>query len=137
MWQIYFSRFLKSVFLITLEIRCLMVRSNYVRKYDTTTLRVGSSFSWHLSRTNWNNVTATFCFGLSLWHTFIMSQVRYLFVQRVTFSDDFRITLNYGSCWNVYIVYGSYVIKWSYFSWFFFVLPTNVLIIMIFLMMLR
>ena len=32
------------MFLITLEIRCLSVRSYYVRKYDIITLRVGSSF---------------------------------------------------------------------------------------------
>ena len=42
MWQLYFSRFLKNAFLIILEIRYLLVRSNYVRKYDTVTLRVGS-----------------------------------------------------------------------------------------------
>ena len=34
----------KNVFLTTLEMRCLLVRSNYVRKLDTITLRVGSSF---------------------------------------------------------------------------------------------
>ena len=42
MWQLHFSRFLKNAFLIILEIRYLLVRSNYVRKYDTVTLRVGS-----------------------------------------------------------------------------------------------
>ena len=44
MWQLYFPRFLKNKFLIILEIRYLLVRSNYVRKYVTITLRVGSSF---------------------------------------------------------------------------------------------
>ena len=44
MRQLHFSRFLKDVFLIMLEIRDLLVRSNYVLKYDTITLRVGSSF---------------------------------------------------------------------------------------------
>ena len=38
----------------------------------------------------------------------------------VSFFDDVRITLNYGNCWNVWIVYGSYVIKSSYFSYMFF-----------------
>ena len=47
MWQLHFSRFLKNVFLITLEIRCLLVRSNYLRKYDTVTLRIGASFLGH------------------------------------------------------------------------------------------
>ena len=42
MWQLYFPRFLKNKFLIILEIRYLLVRSNYVRKYDTVTVRVGS-----------------------------------------------------------------------------------------------
>ena len=46
-----------------------------------------------------------------------MSQLCYLFVQRVTFFDDVRIMLNYANCWNVSIVYESYVIKWSFFSY--------------------
>ena len=44
MWQLYFPRFLKNAFLIILEICYLLVRSNYVRKYDTITLRVGALF---------------------------------------------------------------------------------------------
>ena len=43
-WQPHFSRFLKHVFLITLEIRRLLICCNYVRKYGTITLRVWSSF---------------------------------------------------------------------------------------------
>ena len=127
MWQLHFSKFLNQVFIITLEIRCYLVRSNYVRKYETITLGAGSSFLdyflWYVSITYWNNVTATFHFRLSLWRTFITSQLRYLFVQMVSFFDDVRIkmvlffddvgiTLNYGNCWNVRIMYGSYVIKW-------------------------
>ena len=42
MWQLHFNRLLKNTFLIILEIRYLLVRSNYVRKYDTVTLRAGS-----------------------------------------------------------------------------------------------
>ena len=106
-----FSRLLTNEFLITLEIRCLQVRSNCVRKYNTIPLRVGSSFLitffWYICITNWNSVTVY----LSLWRAFITSQLRFLFVQMVTFFDDVRITLNYGNCWNVWIVYGSYVIK--------------------------
>ena len=37
-----FSRFLKNAFLVILEIRYLLARSNYVRKYDTVTLHVGT-----------------------------------------------------------------------------------------------
>ena len=42
MWQLHFNRLLKNTFLIILEIRYLLVRSNYAGKYDTVTLRVGS-----------------------------------------------------------------------------------------------
>ena len=44
MWQLHFSRVLKDVFLTILERRCLLVRSSYVRKYDTITSGVGYSF---------------------------------------------------------------------------------------------
>ena len=37
-------RFLENVFLLTLEMYCLLVRSNYVRKLDTISLRAGSLF---------------------------------------------------------------------------------------------
>ena len=39
-----FSRFSENEFLITLEMRCLLLRSNYVRKSDTITLGAVSSF---------------------------------------------------------------------------------------------
>ena len=42
MWQQHFNWFLKIAFLIILEIRYILVRSNYVRKYETVILRVGS-----------------------------------------------------------------------------------------------
>ena len=42
--RIKVSRFLENVFLITLEMHCLLVRSNYVRKLDTINLRAGSLF---------------------------------------------------------------------------------------------
>ena len=41
MWQLHFNRFLRDAFLILLQIPYLL-RSSYVRKYDTVTLRVGS-----------------------------------------------------------------------------------------------
>ena len=43
MWQLQFLRFLKNALLIILDIRYLLLRSNFVRKYATITLRVGSS----------------------------------------------------------------------------------------------
>ena len=120
MWQLHFSRFLKHVFLKALEIRCLLICSKYVRKYDTVCVfdpHFWITFLWYVCITYWNNVTATFRFRLLLRRNFIMSQLRYSFVRMVSFFDDVRITLNYGNCWNVWIVYGSYVIKWSYFSY--------------------
>ena len=75
MQQLHFSRFLKSVFLITLEIRRSLVRSNYVRKYDTTTLRVGSSY---LARQVFDNVDILIpWFALNM---DIMLQSRFIFV---------------------------------------------------------
>ena len=89
MWQLHFSRFLKHVFLITLEIRRLLVCSNYVRNYDTITLRVCPhfwiTFLWYDCITSRNNVTTTFRFCLLLWGNFITSQLNYLFVQMVSF----------------------------------------------------
>ena len=104
MWQLHFSRSLKNIFLITLEIRYLPGRFNYVQKYDTVSLCVGSSF-WYVCITYWNY----FRLPLPLRHNYVI----YLF-KVLSFFDDVIITLNYGNCWNVWIVYGSYVIKWSY-----------------------
>ena len=42
--RIKVSRFLENVFLITLEMHCLLVHSNYVWKLDTLSLRAGSLF---------------------------------------------------------------------------------------------
>ena len=44
-------------------------------------------------------------FCLLLRDNFITSQLRCLFVQMVSFLDDVRITLHYGNCWNLWIVY--------------------------------
>ena len=44
MSQLHFNRFLKNAFLMILGNRYLLVRSNYVHKYDAITLRVGSNF---------------------------------------------------------------------------------------------
>ena len=52
----------------------------------------------------------------------------------VSFFDNVRITLNYGNCWNVWIAYRSYAIKWSCFNYIVFKL-TNFLIMLIFLIM--
>ena len=104
-------------FIVTLEIRWLLVRSNFVRKCDTIYLLVGSSFLDYVYKTYWNNFTATFHLRLPLWLILITSQLRHSFVQRVTFLDDVRTILNYGNSWNMWIPYGSYVIKWSFFNY--------------------
>ena len=70
------------------------------------------TFSWFVSTTNWNISTVAFRFRLSLWHTFITSQLGYLLVQRVTYFDHVRITLKYENCWNVCIVY--FLVRCSY-----------------------
>ena len=65
-----FSRFLKDVFWIILEIRYLLLRSNYVHKYDLITLRVRFSFSdffvWNVCIMYWCYVLLLF----SLWDVF-------------------------------------------------------------------
>ena len=88
-----------------------------VCRFASWVLIFGLPFSWYVCITYWNNVTPMFCFHLSLWRIFITSQLHYLFVQRITFFDDVRITLNYGNCWNVWITYRSYAIKWPFFSY--------------------
>ena len=75
------------------------------------------TFLGYVCITYWNNVTVTFCFRLLLRRNFFTSKLSYLFTQMVSFYDDVRIKLNYGNCWNVWILYGSYVVKWSYFSY--------------------
>ena len=74
MWQLHFSRFLKHVFLITLEIQLLCVFGPH---FWMTIL-------WYAYITYWNNVTATFRFCLLLRRNFITSKSRYIFV-RCTF----------------------------------------------------
>ena len=65
-----FSGFLKDVFWIILEIRYLLLRSNYVHKYDLITLRVRFSFSdffvWNVCIMYWCYVLLLF----SLWDVF-------------------------------------------------------------------
>ena len=56
MWQIHFSRFLENVFLITLEMHCLLACSNYVRKLDTITLHAGSSFLGYFYEVRLHNI---------------------------------------------------------------------------------
>ena len=117
-FQVSKTRILSNI----INARCLLVRSNEVRKYDTITLRVGSSFLDSFFVVRLHNVLkyviAMFHFRLSLWHTFIASELRYVSVQMVSFFDNVRITLNCGNCWNLWILNGSDVIKWSYFGYF-------------------
>ena len=121
MWQLHFSRFLESVFWITLEMRCLLVRSNYLRKLGTITLRGGSSFLGYIFVVRLHNIIATtlqlrfvfvcHCDIVLLRHNYVISLFK---GERF---DGVRITLNSGNCWNVWILYGTYVRRWSFFSW--------------------
>ena len=79
-----FSRFMQNVFLITLEMRRLLVCPSYVRKHMRIGPHIWITFLWYVCIPCWSNVAATFRFRLSLSHTFIMSQLPYLFVQRGT-----------------------------------------------------
>ena len=113
MWQLHFARFLKHVFLITLGIRRLLICTTYRNTMQLLCIfgrYFCSTFLWYVCTTYWNNATATFRFHFLLRLNFFTSQLRYLFVQMVSFFDNVRITLNYGNCWNVWIVSESYVI---------------------------
>ena len=130
-WQLHFSRFLKHVFL-----------TMHLTMYEHT-IQLLCMFGPHFwitflcdCITYWNNLTAMFRFRLLLRCNFITSQLRFLFVQMVSFFDDVRITLDYGNCKNVWIVYGSYILKWSYFSYIIFQ-AHQLLLVLIFLIILR
>ena len=119
MSQLHFSRFLKNVFLIALEILCLLVRSNYARKYDTI-LRVGSSFLDYFFVGHLHNVLKKSYSPFVIVTYFYCIKVTLFIFSNDYVSNDVRVMLNYGNCWNLWIVCGSYVIKWSYFSYIFF-----------------
>ena len=77
MWQLTFSRFLKNVFLITLEMRCLWyvltTYGNTIQLFCVLGPYFSVTFVWCVCMACWSNVTATFCFCLSLWHNSITS----------------------------------------------------------------
>ena len=81
MWQLHFFRFLNKIFLIILEICYLLVRSNYLSKYDTITFLIfGWLLVWYVCITHWNKVTATSRFCSEFWHIFWRhNYVMYLF----------------------------------------------------------
>ena len=54
--RIKVSRFLENVFLITLEMHCLLVRCNHVRKLDKISLRAGSLFLGYFFVVRLNNL---------------------------------------------------------------------------------
>ena len=60
---------------MTLEMPCLLVGSNYLRKYDTITLRVGSSFLAHQLFDNIDIWIPWFALNME-----IMLQSRFIFV---------------------------------------------------------
>ena len=100
-WQRHFSRFLKNVFLIILEIRCLFVRSKYLRKYHKITLCIGFSFlDWFICGTFAKCIEITlqllFVF-VCYWDVFLISHNYVLYLFKVLlFLDDIIIKLNYG-----------------------------------------
>ena len=114
MRQLHFSSFLKNLFLKTLEMRCLLVQLLCV-------------LCPHFRITFLDYIVTYFCYVTS---TLFICWKGHIF-------DDVRITLNYGNCWNTWIVCASYVIKWSFSSWSFMSQLTNFLIMLIFLIMLR
>ena len=142
--QLHFSRFLKHIFLLTLKIRRLLVRSNYLRKSDTITLRVWSSFSiiflWYVCIKSWNNVTATFRFRLLLRRNFITYFI--LFNNFTYFFKWFRFLMTLELRWITEIVETGElcmeVTLWNgkILVTLFFKL-TNFLIMLVFLIMLR
>ena len=120
--QQHFSRFLKHVFLVTLLTHVvywyvLTKYGNMIQILCVLGSHFWIPFLWYVCITYWNNVIAMFHFRLSLLHTFIASELRYVSVQMVSFFDNVRITLNCGNCWNLWILNGSDVIKWSYFGY--------------------
>ena len=89
-----FSRFLKDVFWIILEIRYLLLRSNYVHKYDLITLRVRFSFLEFFCVERLHNVSML-CFAfVFIVRCFLLRQnhVIYLF-DVLTLFDNVRTTL--------------------------------------------
>ena len=110
MWQLHFSRLLKHIFLITLEMRCLLTTyGNTIQLFCVLGPHFWITFLWYVCI----NIEIT----LQLWLAFVChcdillrhNYVTYL-LKEVHF-DGVRITLNYRNCWNVWLVYGSYVIN--------------------------
>ena len=116
MWQLHFSRLLKHIFLITLEMRCLLTTyGNTIQLFCVLSPHFWITFLWYVCIKYWNNVTATVSFCVSLWH-FITTQLRYLFAQRSTFwwrqnYVELSKLLERVTCvWKLRY-------KWSVFSW--------------------
>ena len=93
--QLHFSMFFKQVFLITLKIHRLMLRSNYVQKNDIITL-------WYVCITSWNNVTTKFRFRLLLGRNFITYFI--LFCNFIYLFKWFRFLMTSELRWIVEIV---------------------------------
>ena len=116
--QLHFSRFLKSVFLITLEMLCLLESSNYERKYDTITLRIWFSFTflWYVSMTYFyhlNIITLQLRLFVIVIYFYYVTITLFICLKGYIF-DEVGITLNYENCWNVWIVHANRVIKCSF-----------------------
>ena len=97
--QLHFSRFLKHVFLI----RHLLVRSNYVHKRDTITLRAHFyvTFLWYVCITSWNNLQLRFVF-VCYWDV-ILLLILFYFIILLICSNGFVFwwRQNYVELWKL------------------------------------
>ena len=98
--QLRFSRFLKTVLLIILEIQYLLVCSNYVRKYDTITSHIPHLCSFFCGTFAWCfeiTFTATFRLFVIVAHFLLLHNCVIALFDVVTFFEDIRITLYVGT----------------------------------------
>ena len=123
MWQLHFSRSLKNVFLITLEIRYLPGRFNYVQKYDTVSLCVVSSF-WYVCITYWNY----FRLPLPLRHNYVIYLFKVFFWWRHNYVELRKLLECLNCVWKLCYKMVILVALFFYF--------TNFLMMLIFLIML-
>ena len=111
MWQLHF---LKNAFLKILEIRYLILHSNYVRKYGTVTLHVGPNFwinfLWYVCITYWNKVAVRLQLGSAIVHHFDIFLLRHNYVIFCSLWLRFLMTLEL----RYILVRSNYLLKLRY-----------------------
>ena len=103
MGQRHFPKFLKNVFLITLEMHCLLVHSNYLQK-KIQLLCVLGPLSWIFVVRFHKILKKSYIYVLFLFVivTYFCYVTVMLFICSKEFVfDDVGMTLNYGNYWNV------------------------------------